>query len=416
MKRLALALALVLCLTACAVAFADQVTVKFFHRWPNEPKLSYLNGMIAEFEAANPDIKIETDQVLNDSYKEKIRVLVSTDDIPDVFMSWSGSFATNLVKSGRVQTWDDLLAADPAFKDSLVESQLPPFQIDGKQYGIPWSMDGKAFFYNKEVFAENGLEVPTTLEELYALCDALKAAGYEEPISAGFSAPWAVSHYLGTICQRVVDPEILAKDYAGEGDFTDEGYITALNIFKKLGEYMTKDPNSVDHEFARNAFIFGESPMVYLQLGECKYLRDDIEFDYGFFNFPAVEGGKGDPGQLTGAPEGMMISNVASPEVQEAAVKFVKFVISQHGGYEMTKQTGELSCVKGALDETNLDAKQLEAVQLILESTEPALWQDNVTDAVIADAFMAGGQLLLTGDKTAEDVMADVQAAAASIK
>ena len=82
----------------------------------------------------------------------------------------------------------------------------------------------------------------------------------------------------------------------------------------------------------------------------------------------------------------------------------------------MTKQTGELSCVNGALDETNLDVKQLEAVQLILDSTEPALWQDNVTDAVIADAFMAGGQLLLTGDKTAEDVMKDVQVAAESIK
>ena len=416
MKKFALILAVVMCLSVCISAFADQVTVRFFHRWPNEPKLSYLNGLIAEFEAENPDIKIVTDQVLNDAYKEKIRVLVSTDDIPDVFMSWSGSFANNLVKSGRVQTWDDLLAADPAFRDSIVESQWPPFQIDGKQYGVPWSMDGKAFFYNKDVFAQLNLSVPTTLDELYTVCDALRAAGYEEPISAGFSAPWAVSHYLGTICQRVVDPETLARDYAGQGDFTDPGYIEALNIFKKLGEYMTKDPNSVDHEFARNAFIFGEAPMVYLQLGECKYLRDDVDFDYSFFNFPAVEGGKGDPGQLTGAPEGMMISNVASPEVQEAAVKFVKFVISRHGGYEMTKQTGELSCVKGALDETNLDAKQLEAVQLILNSTQPALWQDNVTDAAIADAFMAGGQLLLTGDKTAEDVMKDVQAAAASIQ
>ena len=415
MKKLALVLALVLCLTACTVAFAE-VTVKFFHRWPNEPKLSYLNGLIAEFEAANPDIKIVTDQVLNDSYKEKIRVLVSTDDIPDVFMSWSGSFAINLVKSGRVQTWDDLLAADPEFKNSIVESQWPPFQIDGKQYGVPWSMDGKAFFYNKTLFDELGLTVPTTLQELYAVCDKLIEAGYEEPISAGFKAPWAVSHYLGTICQRVVDPEILNNDYVGDGKFTDEGYITALNIFKDLGKYMTKDPNAVDHETARNEFIFGLHPMVYLQLGECKYLRDDIDFDYAFFNFPAIEGGKGDPGQLTGAPEGMMISNVASPEVQEAAVKFVKFVISKHGGYEMTKQTGELSCVKGALDETNLDAKQLEAVELILNSTEPALWQDNVTDAVIADAFMAGGQLLLTGDKTAEDVMKDVQAAAASVR
>ncbi len=137
MKKFALVLAVVMCLSICTSAFADQVTVRFFHRWPNEPKLSYLNGLIAEFEAENPDIKIVTDQVLNDAYKEKIRVLVSTDDIPDVFMSWSGSFANNLVKSGRVQTWDDLLAADPAFRDTVVASQWPPLQIDGKQYGVP---------------------------------------------------------------------------------------------------------------------------------------------------------------------------------------------------------------------------------------------------------------------------------------
>ena len=97
-------------------------------------------------------------------------------------------------------------------------------------------MDGKAFFYNVDVFNELGIEIPTTLNELYAVCEKLKENGYDEPIPAGFSAPWAVSHYLGTICQRVVDPEVLAKDYTGGGDFSDPAYIEALNIFKKLGE------------------------------------------------------------------------------------------------------------------------------------------------------------------------------------
>ena len=92
-KHIALALALAICLTlVCSVALADKVTVNFFHRWPNEPKFSYLNKLIEEFEAANPDIDIVADCVLNDSYKEKIRVLVSTDDLPDVFFSWSGAF------------------------------------------------------------------------------------------------------------------------------------------------------------------------------------------------------------------------------------------------------------------------------------------------------------------------------------
>lgn len=394
----------------------DKVTVNFFHRWPNEPKNSYINSLIDEFEAANPDIDIVADCVLNDSYKEKIRVLVSTDALPDVFFSWSGVFGENLTRSGRVLALDDVMARDSEWSSQIVEGQWAPFNYNGKQYGAPWSMDGKAFFYNVDVFNELGIEIPTTLNELYAVCEKLKENGYDEPISAGFSAPWAVSHYLGTICQRVVDPEVLAKDYTGGGDFSDPAYIEALNIFKKLGEYMTSDPCSVDHEFARNAFIMGVSPMCYMQLAEMKYMRDDEELNYAFFNFPAVEDGKGDPGQLTGAPEGMMISATAKPEVQEAAIKFMEFVISKEGGHRMIAECGEISCVKGAWDETNCDEKQLEAINLILAATEPAVWQDCATEATIANAFMNGGQLLLTGDMTAEDVMASVQTAAAALK
>ena len=416
-KRIALALAMAICLSLlCTVALADKVTVNFFHRWPNEPKNSYINSLIDEFEAANPDIDIVADCVLNDSYKEKIRVLVSTDALPDVFFSWSGVFGENLTRSGRVLALDDVMARDSEWSSQIVEGQWAPFNYNGKQYGAPWSMDGKAFFYNVDVFNELGIEIPTTLNELYAVCEKLKENGYDEPISAGFSAPWAVSHYLGTICQRVVDPEVLAKDYTGGGDFSDPAYIEALNIFKKLGEYMTSDPCSVDHEFARNAFIMGVSPMCYMQLAEMKYMRDDEELNYAFFNFPAVEDGKGDPGQLTGAPEGMMTSATAKPEVQEAAIKFMEFVISKEGGHRMIAECGEISCVKGAWDETNCDEKQLEAINLILAATEPAVWQDCATEATIANAFMNGGQLLLTGDMTADDVMASVQTAAAALK
>ena len=416
-KRIAPALAMAICLSLLrTVALADKVTVNFFHRWPNEPKNSYINSLIDEFEAANPDIDIVADCVLNDSYKEKIRVLVSTDALPDVFFSWSGVFGENLTRSGRVLALDDVMARDSEWSSQIVEGQWAPFNYNGKQYGAPWSMDGKAFFYNVDVFNELGIEIPTTLNELYAVCEKLKENGYDEPISAGFSAPWAVSHYLGTICQRVVDPEVLAKDYTGGGDFSDPAYIEALNIFKKLGEYMTSDPCSVDHEFARNAFIMGVSPMCYMQLAEMKYMRDDEELNYAFFNFPAVEDGKGDPGQLTGAPEGMMISATAKPEVQEAAIKFMEFVISKEGGHRMIAECGEISCVKGAWDETNCDEKQLEAINLILAATEPAVWQDCATEATIANAFMNGGQLLLTGDMTAEDVMASVQTAAAALK
>ena len=415
-KSLAMFLALLLVmgvLTAIPAAFAEEkITLTFFHRWPNEPKGPYMDQVIAAFEAANPNVDIVLiDPVLNDSYKEKIRVLVGSSEIPDVFMSWSGSFGQNLVSSGRVLALDDMIAADPEWASQIVESQWGPFNYDGKQYGIPWSMDGKVFFYNKTVFDELGLKEPDTWDEFIAVLEALKAGGYEYPLSEGFSAEWAVSHYMGTLVQRMVDPAVVEKDYALEGDFSDPGYIAMLNRFLDLSKYMTEDPCSVDHTYARNAFIDQESVLCYMQLAEIKYLVDDADFEYSFFDMPALPDGKGDPDELTGAPEGMMIS--AECKHPEAAMAFVKFFINKGNGGLMTKMTGELSCVEGAVNEETVSSpKQLEAVDLILKSTNTTLWQDNALDAIVASAFMKGGQLLLTGDMTPDQVMQSVQVAA----
>ncbi|MEA4897310.1 MAG: extracellular solute-binding protein [Christensenellaceae bacterium] len=414
-KSLSMLLALVLVLglfTALPALAQEKVTLTFFHRWPNEPKGPYMDQVVAAFEAANPNIDIVLiDPVLNDSYKEKIRVLVGSSEIPDVFMSWSGSFGRNLVKSGRVLALDDMIAADPDWAAQITESQWGPFNYDGKQYGIPWSMDGKVFFYNKTEFDRLGLAEPNTWDEFIAVLDALKAAGHERPLSEGFSAEWAVSHYMGTLVQRMVDPAVVAKDYALEGDFSDPGYIAMLNRFADLKQYMTEDPCSVDHTYARNAFIDQEGMLCYMQLAEIKYLADGADFEYSFFDMPALPDGKGDPDELTGAPEGMMIS--AECKHPEAAQAFVKFFINQENGSLMTKMTGELSCVKGAVNaQTVSSPKQLEAVELILKSSGTTLWQDNALDATVASAFMKGGQLLLTGDMTPEQVMEGVQVAA----
>jgi len=414
-KSLAVFLVLLLTLSmasAIPAAFAEEkITLTFFHRWPNEPKGPYMNEVVAKFEAANPNIDVVLiDPVLNDSYKEKIRVLVGSSEIPDVFMSWSGSFGQNLVQSGRVLPLDEMIAADPEWASLIVESQWGPFKYDEKQYGAPWSMDGKVFFYNKTVFDKLGLSEPNTWDEFIAVLDALVAAGYEAPLSEGFSAEWAVSHYMGTMVQRMVDPEVVKKDYALEGDFSDPGYIDVLNCFKQLSTYMNADPCSVDHTYARNAFIDQEGMLIYMQLAEIKYLADGAEFDYSFFDMPALPDGKGDPDELTGAPEGMMIS--AECKHPEAAMEFVKFFINEENGGLMTKMTGELSCVKGAVNEETISSpKQLEAVELILKATNTTLWQDNALDATVASAFMKGGQLLLTGDMTPEQVMESVQAA-----
>lgn len=265
----------VLGLTVAAAA-KEPVVIKFFHRWPQEPRNSFFYGRIREFEELNPHVKIEVDYVLNDSYKEKIRVLVSTDDLPDVFSSWSHSFAENLISSGRVKELTEFYQEDPEWTANLMDSQIDGFRFESGVYGVPLTIDGKTFFYNKDIFAENGLEIPETFNELLEILNQLQAAGYETPILEGLTDAWAVSHYLGTIFQRILDPEVAKQDYdPATGEFTDPGYIAGLEAFKTLTDYMGLLATAIDHETARNMFANGEIPVIYMNFAEIRMVRAD---------------------------------------------------------------------------------------------------------------------------------------------
>ncbi|WP_207736131.1 ABC transporter substrate-binding protein [Fusibacter ferrireducens] len=387
----------------------EQVVINFFHRWPNEPRKSFYQEKADEFMALNPNVKINIDAVLNDSYKEKIRVLVSNDDLPDIFTSWSDSFALNLVKSERIMPLDDILNADPDWKNSIIASQFSGFTFDDVTYGVPFTIDGKAFFYNKSVFAENNLKAPKTYSEFIEVLDALQAAGYETPIVEGLTNAWAISHYEGTILQRLLDPSVTEVDYnEATGTFTDPGYVRGLEIFKELTKYMGEVSTAIDHETARNMFAKGESPIVYMQFAEIKMVEDQTDMDFGFFNFPSIEGGKGDQNALTGAPEGWMLSKNAPQE----AVEFLKFLTSKETAYAFTKADGQLNAIIGGVDAENTSPISMNAFNIVTEASATAPWFDNAVNINIADIFMRGGQSLATGELTPEEIMEEVQAEA----
>ena len=80
--------ALVLPLAACGgsepEAADGQVTIDFFHRWPNEPKNSYFADLVERFEEENPDITVNVESVLNDAYKDKVKVVAGSANAPDL--------------------------------------------------------------------------------------------------------------------------------------------------------------------------------------------------------------------------------------------------------------------------------------------------------------------------------------------
>ncbi|WP_134699705.1 ABC transporter substrate-binding protein [Ammoniphilus sp. YIM 78166] len=399
---------------AATVPSGETVTLKFFHRWPKDPDKSYFDQVVKEFEQANPNIKIETEAVLNDSYKEKIRVLLGTNNPPDVFTSWSGEFAYKFVRGDKVLDLTPHLQKDQAWANQLVQTQFPPFTLDGKIYGAPMTLDGKTFFYNKEIFKQLNLEVPKTWPEFIQTLQKIKDSGIT-PIAFGNKAPWAVSHYIGTFNQRMVDQETRMKDYnRATGTFEDPGYVEALRKLNELSPYFNKDVNALEHQFARQTFIDGKAAIGYFQKAEIGLIEPNIKFEIGFIDFPQIDGAKGNPTYLTGAPEGWMISSLTKHP--EEALKFVKFLTSKEMGEKYVKDVGKLSAVQGTVHANTATPTQIEAVDRVMKAEGFSLWLDTDMDIKIVDAYLAGAQQMLAGQKTPEEVIADVQKAAAQVR
>ncbi|WP_209123706.1 ABC transporter substrate-binding protein [Alkalihalobacillus sp. BA299] len=393
----------------------DYITLKFFHRWQSDPHHQYFKGVVAQFEKENPHIKIAMEAVANEAYKDKVRVLLGTSsNIPDVFFSWSGEFIHNFVRANKVLDLSPYLAEDTNWAASFVETQLEPFSLEDKQYAAPWQMGGKAFFYNKNLFRELNLEPPSTWEEFLTVLDKISTTEYT-PIAFGSRAPWAVSHYIGALNQKLVDHDTRMSDYDREtGDFTDPGYIKALEKLTKLSKYFNDNPNSLDHQFAREMFSSGQAAIVYLELSELRFVEPVAEFELGFFDFPELDEEKGRPGYISGGPEGFVVSSTTKHP--EEAIEFLKFLTSREMGEKLLADVGFYSAIKGAVNEDNSTPLQLEAVDILLNAEGMALWLDTDMDIAVVDAYLSGTELLLTGNKTPQDVMVEVQRAAKSIR
>lgn len=395
-----------------------QQSINFFHKWPEPQNMYYFEKAVAEFEGANPDIKIKMEAVADEAYKDKIRVLMASNQVPDVFFSWSGEFGRQFSRNGRsLDITEEVKDSD--WKNSFPEAFMKPFTYNNRLYGIPMNIDAKFMVYNKKMFAENSIPVPQNYAEFLAACEKLKNAGIT-PIAFGNQYPWAASHYVGELVAKFVPKEVKAADFSLLADddelYTDPGYMKALEEFQRLNDegYFNRGSNALPHSIARGSFSFGRNAMMYMEMVEFIDLKDTkLSLDgWDFFKLPKYNDDEID--FVTGAPEGFMIS--AKSVHPEAAIKFLKFLTSPEQGKKYFETTGMTSAINGAINAENADAKILKGVEAINNAEDLALWLDTDMDARTTEVFLAGTQAVLTGSETPAEIMKKVRETAMDVK
>lgn len=388
--------------------FSDPSTSKFFPE------------MAKAFEKAHPGVTVKVQQESDQGYKDKIKVLASSNSIPDIYFSWPGSYAKQFVDAGLALDLTSVIGKGTTWNDSLAPSAVAAGAYDGKNYGVPIDLDAKFMFYNKKIFADNGITVPTTFDDLLSVCKTLKAKGIT-PINFGNKDGWPALHYVTQLNAYNVPAATLEKDYSSDkGAYTDPGYVTALDQFSQVVDQCTvtgTSANGIDHTDAQVGFGADKSAMMYLESLEIGLLKDtQADKDgFGLFPLPAPADAKGDKGSLVGAPDLLMVN----PKSKNAAlaVAFLKFVVSKDGASKMPDlMSGYPSPVKDSLDPATTQPQVVEAMSDLAKASSLAIWLDTVTSPQVAQAYLAGGEALVGGSGSPSSVVKSVQQAAAGSK
>ncbi len=383
-----------------------------FTRFSDGASKEFFDEVAASFEGEHPDIKINVTSADNANYKQEINVKLASNEAPDIYFAWSGVYAENFAEGGRALDLTEYVEENTEWSDKIIENQFGSFTFDDKIYGIPMIMDGKAFYYNQDIFDELKLEVPETWEEFMDVLDVLSESEYI-PISLGNQEDWATGHYMTTLNQRMVSADTLAEDYALEGDFSDPQYVEALERLNALVPYFTPDFNSTSYDTGISDFTSGKAAIYYEQFNQVQYVAV-AEFNWSWFDFPDISEGDGDQDALTGAPQGFMIS--ADTKYPDEAMEFLMYLTSEEIAGKMVKDTQMISCVDGAINSETADEKLIEIAETIKAASSINLWLDNAMDSELAVQYMADIQKMAGGNMTAEEVMKDVQNTAEQLK
>lgn len=361
-------------------------TITFMHLWPagsSKQQNLIVTDIIKQYEAENKDIKIKVEVLENEQYKNKMKVLSSSNELPDIGFTWAAGYMTPFVKGGLFAEMDDVL--DDGLKDNFVSGTTEAFALEGKTYGLPLELNIAPIYYNKEIFKKHNLEVPQTYDEFQEVVKTLAAKGVA-PIALGNKDRWTGSLWYMYLADRIGGAEVLNKAIDRTGSFEDPALITAAEEIQNLvkANAFNKGFNGMSNDEGKSEFLNGNAAMYLMGTWELPNFTTNEEIpqefrdNVGFFKFPVHKGGKGELDSWVGGPGvGMFVSE--NSEVKEESKKFVKFFVEKWGEQAVEKA--------GIIPATKVDTASVELPPLYIDVLNELNKASNLT--LFADVQMS---------------------------
>jgi len=392
-----------------------SVEMTMWHNSTTGPGKEFWDEAAAAFAEENPGVTIKVTSVQNEDLDGKLQTAVNSGDMPDIFLQRGGGKLADIVAAGQVKDLTDVIDAD--VKEALGEGSFNAFTLEGKIYAVPTAVLPGGIFYSKDLFAQAGItETPKTLDELNDAVDKLKAAGIQ-PIALGAKAAWPAAHWYYFFALRACGEDVISS-LTTNPDFTDECWLEAAQNLEEFAGtepfhegFLTTDPQEGASSSA--GLIANHQAAMELMgawdVGVIASLTPDEQPlpDLGWFPFPAVDGGDGDPTAMMGGVDGYSCS-VNSPSACEEFLNFISGKEWQEKYAEAYQTIPASSEALGAVTDPSLQP----LMEAYGDAAYVTLWLDTALGQNVGNALNTGVVDMLAGQGDAQSLVDGVVSAA----
>ena len=420
----ALGLGVVLTAAACSsggsssngggASSTNPVSMTFWTNATPGPGLTFMQNAVKSFDAAHPGVTIKMQAIQNENYDGKLQTALASNTTPDIFFQRGGGKMLAMVNANKVAPLT-LTAADQA---NVSAAALAGETLNGKIYAIPLDQQPEGIYYSKTLFQQAGITAtPTTIPELEADVAKLRAAGVA-PIAVGAKDAWPAAHWYYNFAVRECSQATM--NTAGTTlKFTDPCWTKAgddLSAFLKVNPFQTGFLTTAAQVGASSSAGLIANHKAGMELmgawdpGTIMTLTPNQKPlpDLGWFPFPAVPGGAGDPTAMMGGIDGYSVS----PNAPKEAFQFLEYLVTtpEQKAYATAFITLP---VNKAAQSVVTDPTSVSALQALNKAGYTMQFLDTQYGQNVGNAMNAAVVNLLAGKGTAAGIVSATSEAAA---
>jgi len=205
--------------SSSATKSGGPVTIEWWHIQNNDPMKSIWADAAKQYMASHKNVKINITVLENEAFKSKLTTTMQSGKVPDIFQSWGGGTLKEQADAGLVK---DITEPTSGWIKDLNPAAVGLYQVDGKQFGIPFNLGMVGVWYRKSLFEKAGIDSPpATWAEFLQDIQTLKAKGIT-PLAVGEKDKWPGMFWWANLSLRIAGKDAMAK--AGQdGSFNTPG-------------------------------------------------------------------------------------------------------------------------------------------------------------------------------------------------